>query len=238
MSSRLGRLWQSLRTEGVGPTAGLIKKNLLHEFRLYLDGSFDRKYGTRTSGVFYLQELDIASENVRHGVYYEPTPTKVFLEVLSGLGIRYEDFAYYDVGSGMGRTLLLASQFPFREIVGIEFSEKLHRRAVENIRVYRDPAQRCSSITSLCLDATRFVPPPRAAVLFFYNPFEGPVMKAVLANIERSCAEHPRKIILIYYNPLWADLIDELGFLPHKRSVPISHDYSRAMQRKVLIYSN
>jgi hypothetical protein len=188
--------------------------------------------------VFYLQELDIHSDNVRHGVYYEPTPTKVFLEILNGLGIRYEDFAYYDFGSGMGRTLLLASSFPFREIVGIEFSERLHRRAVENIGIYRDPAQRCSSITSLCLDATQFALPPQAAVLFFYNPFEGPVMKAVLANIQRACADHPRKVVLIYYNPLSADLIDELGFLPHKRSLSLSHDYSRAMQRKVVIYSN
>jgi len=238
LSSRLNRLWQSLRTVGVGPTVGLIKKTLLYEFRWYLDGAFDRKYGTRTSGQYYLQELDIGSENVRHGVYYEPTPTKVFLEILSGLGIRYEDFAYYDFGSGMGRTLLLASKFPFRDIVGIEFSEKLHRQAIENMRIYRDPAQRCFSITSLCLDATQFALPPQAAVLFFYNPFEGPVMKTVLANIQRSCAEHPRKIILIYYNPLSADLIDELGFLPCKQSVRLSHDYSRAMQREVLIYSN
>lgn len=217
MNSRLGRLWQSLPRAGVGTTAGLIKKNLLHEFRWYLDGSFDRKYGTRTSGVFYLQELDIDSDNVHHGVYYESTPTnKMFLEILNSLDIRYEDFAYYAFGSGMGRTLLLASNFPFREVVGIEFSERLHRRAVENIRIYRDSGQRCSSITSLCLDATQ----------------------SVLANIQRACAEHPRQIVLIYYNPLSADLIDELGFLPHKRSLPISHDYSRAMQRKVVIYTN
>ena len=33
MTSRLGRLWQSLLTAGVGPTAGLIKKNLLRDSR-------------------------------------------------------------------------------------------------------------------------------------------------------------------------------------------------------------
>lgn len=88
-------------------------------------------------------------------MYYEPTPTKVFLEIVGRLAIRYEDFAFYDFGSGMGGTLLLASTFPFREIVGIEFSETLHRRAVENIGIYKDPARRCSAIKSICMDAPR-----------------------------------------------------------------------------------
>lgn len=88
------------------------------------------------------------------------------------------------------------------------------------------------------MDATQYVLPKHDAVLFFYNPFEAPVMKRVLANVQRSCAEHPRKVVLVYDNPLSAHLIDELGFLPHKRSLPISHDYSRSIQRKVLIYHN
>lgn len=238
MRSRLSKLVCSVRTTGLTHTIKLLKKNLLHEFRWYLDGAFDRRYGTRTSGIRELQTLGISSENARHGVYYEPTPTKIFLEILGGLGVRYEEFVFCDLGSGMGRTLLLASTFPFKEIVGVEFSETLHRQAVENIRVYRNRAQRCFAVRSMCLDAVHYALPADPVVIFFYNPFAPPVMRKVLANIRQSLADHPRPMQLIYYNPLSAHLIEELGFLPHRRALSLSHDYSRAIQRDAVVYHN
>lgn len=237
-STRLAKLLQALSARGLRETVALVKKNLAHELRWHLDTAFDRKHGTRTSGIVELNGLGIGSDNVRYGVYYEPTPTKVFLRIVNALGVRHEDFAFYDFGSGMGRTLLLASSFPFREIVGIEFSEILHRQAVENIAIYRSRAQRCSYIRSICLDATQFDLPKHDSVLFFYNPFEGPVMREVLTSIQQSYAAHPRKVVLIYYNPQWAHLIDEIGFPPNKRSLALPYDFSRSIQRKVVIYSN
>lgn len=221
---------------GVRQTLRLVRKNLLYEVRWYLDRSFDRKYGTQTSAVRELDSLNIVSENMRHGVYYEPTPTKIFLQILSQLNARFEDFIFCDYGSGMGRTLLLASRFPFKRIIGVEFSDVLHRQAVENIRGYRNPDQRCTDLVSICMDAVDFVLPLEPAVLFFYNPFNAPVMKQVLGNIYESWLARKRRIVLVYYNPQHADLIENLGFLPFKRELGLSHDYSRVTQRKALVY--
>jgi hypothetical protein len=43
---------------------------------------------------------------------------------------------------------------------------------------------------------------------------------------------------VIYYNPLSAHVIDELGFLPHKREVRLQYDLTREIQRRVVVYRN
>jgi hypothetical protein len=238
MRALLARVLLSLRSGGLLATVRLVGKNLLHHLRWYLDGAFDRRYGTRTSAVIPADALAATGANARHAVYYEPTPTRIFLHLMRRLGIRYEEFIFCDFGSGMGRTLLLASTFPFREVVGVEFSEALHRQALENARVYRSGSQRCRNITPLCMDAAEYVFPPVPTVLFFYNPFQAPVMRAVLANLEKSLVEWPRKVLLVYYNPLSGHLIEESGCLPNQRIVALPYDYTRVNQRRAILYDN
>jgi len=216
----------------------LIAKNALHRARWHLDGAFDRRHGTTTTMVIALSTLDISSENVKHGVYYEPTPTGVFRQIMRTIQIRHEDFIFCDLGSGLGRTLLLASDHPFRAIVGVEFSPTLHRIAEENIRVYRSRRQRCFEVRSICEDATAYEIPAEPTVFFLYNPFRPPVMRQVVGNIRASLDRKPRQTVLIYYNPLSAHVIDELGFLPHKREVRLRYDVTREIQRRVVVYRN
>jgi len=81
--------------------------------------------------VFALSSLDIASENVEHGIYYEPTPTAVFREILRNVPIHHEEFLFCDLGCGLGRALLPASDYPF---LRHDFTREIQRRVV----VYRN----------------------------------------------------------------------------------------------------
>ncbi len=45
-------------------------------------------------------------------------------------------------------------------------------------------------------------------VVFLFNPFGAATMTRVVANLERTLAEHPRPIYVIYANPLHADLFE------------------------------
>ena len=237
-------IWQDARkvftvVRQHGPTValGLLKKNIVHKARWYLDRSFDRKHGTTTSLVIALATLDIASENVEHGVYYEPTPTRVFRHIMRSLAIPHEQFTFCDLGSGLGRTLLLASDYPFRRIVGVEFSETLNRIAEENIRIYRGKRQKCFAITSICMDAAAYPIPEDPTVFFLYNPFRPPVMTRVLANIKDSLERRPRPVIIAYYNPLAAHVIEDT-FLPHKRELDVPYDFTREIQRRATLFYN
>lgn len=217
---------------------GLIRKNVLHSARWYLDRGFDRKHGTTTSRVIALASLEISSENVQHGVYYEPTPTRVFRHIMRSLTIAHERFTFCDLGSGLGRTLLLASDYPFHAIVGVEFSETLHRIAEENIRIYRSSRQKCFAIRSTWMDAAEWPIPDEPTVFFLYNPFLPPVMTRVLTNIKESLDRAPREVVIVYYNPLSAHVIEDFGFLPHKQELSLPHDFTRQIQRRVMVFCN
>jgi histone methylation protein DOT1 len=228
----------SVSAHGPQVALGLIRKNLLHNARWYLDRGFDRKHGTTTSRVIALASLEISSENVQHGVYYEPTPTRVFRHIMRGLTIAHERFTFCDLGSGLGRTLLLASDYPFHAIVGVEFSETLHRIAEENIRIYRSSRQKCFAIRSAWMDAAEWPIPDEPTVFFLYNPFLPPVMTRVLTNIKESLDRAPREVVIVYYNPLSAHVIEGFGFLPHKQELSLPHDFTRKIQRRVTVFRN
>jgi len=106
---------------------------------------FDRAYDVDTDGDFggwtYLSDLSIPSPNWIHGNNYTGIDPERFSGILAGVTIKFEDFVFIDFGSGKGRALLLASEFPFKRIVGVEFSPELHAAAVDNIRrmVQQDP---------------------------------------------------------------------------------------------------
>ncbi len=178
--------------------------------------SFDKRHGTDTSGFAELGELDIASSNKRHGQRYQPSPVFSLRRLLRRLGIQHAGTSFVDYGSGKGRTLLIAGDFPFRRVLGVEFSEALHRQAEQNIARYA-PA-RAAEVRSVHADATQFELPDGDLVLYFFNPFTKPVLDMVLANIVASAAALPRRIVLIYlYLPDEAWLASLPGFRLRER---------------------
>ncbi len=170
---------------------------------------FDWQHGVRTCGSNNITDLTIVGNNSSHGGIYYPSHPKFLFEVLSSLKIDYPSYRFVDVGSGKGRVLLIASEFPFSEIIGVEFATELHEIAGENIRRYRSKTQKCKNVKSLNLDAIEFEVPLTPLVLYFFNPFRPPVWIPVLQRLQRSLNSHPRDVILIYENPCHAGLIEQ-----------------------------
>ena len=55
------------------------------------------------------------------GGQYQPSEPALFHEILDSLPVAVDGFTFIDLGSGKGRTLLMASEYPFRRIIGVEF---------------------------------------------------------------------------------------------------------------------
>jgi SAM-dependent methyltransferase len=132
---------------------------------------------------------------------YQATDPALFREMMASLPIEFDKFTFVDLGSGKGRTLLLASEYPFRRIVGVELIAELHRAAEENIRLYRSATQRCSQIEAVCADACEFVLPATPLVLYLFNPLPEVGLQRVLRNLERSLEQSPRPGWIVYHNP-------------------------------------
>jgi SAM-dependent methyltransferase len=132
---------------------------------------------------------------------YQATDPALFCEMLSALTIDSREFTFIDIGSGKGRVLLMAADYPFRRIVGIELLPQLHRTAQENIAKYKSDSQQCLAIESICGDARNFAFPPEPAVVYLFDPLPEAGLVELLRNLERSLREHPRPVVLLYHNP-------------------------------------
>jgi SAM-dependent methyltransferase len=176
---------------------------------------FDRKHNVDTGGLIDLGQLRVDSGNWQSGNRYQGVNVRVFKELMTAAGLRHQDFVFVDLGSGKGRALLLASEYPFRKVVGVEFSADLVAIARKNIENYRSTTQACRDIEVCHGDATAFPLPPTPTVLFLYNPFDRPVMQKVAERARASWLEHRRDILVLYVVPEHGDLWTATGvFLP------------------------
>lgn len=144
---------------------------------------------------------------------YQPTDAALFHGMLGDLQRRtscdFREFTFVDLGSGKGRTLLMAADYPFRRIIGVELLPELHHAAQENLNKYKSKQQKCFALESICADATEFSFPDEPIVLYLFNPFPEVGLRRVIANLEQSWREHPRAVYVLYHNPLLEHVLTE-----------------------------
>lgn len=143
---------------------------------------------------------------------YQPIEWPLFQEMLNQLGIDYSQFTFIDIGSGKGRPLLMASEYPFRKIIGVEFLPELHAIAQENIRRFPDERKLCKQIEARLADATEFQFPCEPLVVFMFHPLPESGFRKVMANLAESIRENPRPAWLVYANPLFEGIVLESGW--------------------------
>ncbi|MDQ6933553.1 MAG: class I SAM-dependent methyltransferase, partial [Candidatus Eremiobacteraeota bacterium] len=134
---------------------------------------FDAQYGVTTEALVFLHDLnaELLGSSLAQATHYEPTPPRDFAAFMHALPVDFGKSAFVDIGSGMGRVVLLAARHPFKQIVGIELSPALHEIAAANLKRWVDPQQRCKDIRLVCADASTFDFPAGNLVVYLYNPF-------------------------------------------------------------------
>jgi hypothetical protein len=208
----LRKAWQVCREDSFPAGAAVITRTLRSFLRpgpAQALSEFDRRYGVNTSGIVTVASMDVSSPNYIYGVYYKASKPDELRDVLEAIPVRYEDFTFVDFGSGKGLALLVASSFPFRQIIGVEFAANLHRIAQANISTFRPEGIRCRNIASIHADAAEWPIAEGPLVCYFYEPFEAPVLDRTMANLKASWLAHPRPMILIYHRAGSMSLLHE-----------------------------
>lgn len=186
------------------------------------DYDWDHRVNTTSAAVSWRDRL----LGVFHSPY-QPTEPALFHEMLEALQqqsrLDFREFTFIDLGSGKGRTLLLASDYPFRRILGIELLPALHQIAQENLQKYSNESQKCFALESICADATAFPFPAGPTVLYLFNPFPEPGLRRTLANLEQSLQQNPRPVYVLYHNALLENVIGASAALT---KVGGTHQYS------------
>ena len=135
----------------------------------------------------------------------------------------YRDLTFLDLGSGKGRTLLMASDFPFRRIVGVEILPTLHDIAQQNLRRYKSDSQECFALEAVCADATTFPLPEGILLIYLFNPFPESGLRQFVANLEASQRAKARPLYVLYYNPLLEHVFAESRMF---KKISSTHQYS------------
>ena len=186
---------------------------------------YDFENDTDTSGFVLPEESDNNSVTPGRNNPYagsQPSIIREALKTIPGL----ETFTFIDLGCGKGRPLLVASEFPFRRLIGVELSSPLAQVAQENVdRMLRRHPERSPVQIENC-DATTFAFPSGNLVVFLYNPFGQEVIRRVIANLEQALATPERSVFVVYYNPVCGACLDACPALERyfSKSIPYAEE--------------
>lgn len=207
---RLGRAWSHIRQHGLleplrlihqhglGASLGFVQRNIRHMLADRLARKWDRRHGVDTAGSIQLGALKVVGPHRAKGNEAVCTSPKTFDFIMASLTRDLDDHIFIDIGSGKSRTLLLASRYPFAEIIGVEFARELVDIARSNIERFKDPSQKCRALSVVEADAAAYDFPEAPLVVYFYNPFSKDVFDIVLKNLVLSLERCPRDCFVVY----------------------------------------
>jgi SAM-dependent methyltransferase len=166
---------------------------------------FDLEFGVRTSGLVAGRYLASGHRNDRHATAYYAVAPSVFRSIL----VRWrrcrpqaplDAFTFVDLGAGMGRALLLAAEFPFRAVIGVELHPLLARIAKRNLALWRAAERARAPMRLVCGDAAEFPLPAGPCVVFLFNPFGAPVLRRLLRSWSQSFSALAGQLDILYVN--------------------------------------
>lgn len=133
---------------------------------------------------------------------------------------------FLDLGCGKGRPLLVATEFGFAAITGVELSATLSAVARRNAEVFARAHPDRTRIDIVTGDALAHPLPETKLVVFLYNPFTRPLMARLLGHIEASLQAVPRELYVVYLNPTWAGVLDASNELERRYAAQLPYDPS------------
>jgi SAM-dependent methyltransferase len=178
---------------------------------------FDQLHGTDTSGLLPGSVIARGTQARLEDLtaYYGIAPSILsslldhWLQRLHPLA-PIERTVFLDIGAGKGRAMLVASQYPFLRVEGVELNPQLVSIAAHNISLLQ-PRASANLLAPLELhegDATKYPLPPEPLLAHLFHPFETRVLQRFLRHIERELAKKPRPLDLFYVNAEHDSLLD------------------------------
>ena len=187
------------------------RTHLLKLHERVLDPAIEQLFFKPTKNPVPLSGLTIRGNNGAYGHDYRPSPCRLVDWTIAAIDYDLTRLTFVDHGAGKGRVLLLAAQYPFQAIGGVEFAEELHDDATMNIAQFPRSRMKCRNVECVLDDAAALGPPEGESVHYFFNPFARDVFAEVLDNIVVSYRRRPRRLYLILVDPVATDLIDNSG---------------------------
>jgi hypothetical protein len=165
----------------------------------------ERRMGVKTAGLVEADSLGYTDEETHP---YQPAEWRSLKRAFPRGFVTPGDVFVY-LGSGMGRAVLLATEFPFKRVIGVELSPQLHAAAIENREKAR--IDRREDVEFVRADVREYELPDDVTVVFMYNPFSGTVFDDAMRQVFASYDRSPRRLRIVYRYPLEHDRLVATG---------------------------
>jgi len=177
-----------------------------------IDADYDSKMEIDTGGIDELLELTIVGKNVHHGTSHIASNPDEFRAAMSATDVDLNSFTFVDLGCGKGRALFLASGFPFRRIIGVEFAVELLEIARKNLRILKAKRPDTIDIELTLCDVATFEFPNEPLLVYLFNPFGSKIVRCISQNLLNSASLCARPILILYMNPVHKSDFLETGW--------------------------
>lgn len=164
----------------------------------------DRKLGIDTS---YSNDRITQSMN-GDAQKYEPTKYATLKTLPNYLKISEND-VFVDYGCGKGRVVFFIATQTLKKVIGVDLDKKMIDIAKNNLKNF---TAKNSPIEILNLEATK-LDPSEGTIFFLFNPFGENTLKAVIDNIKKSSIANPRRIRIVYHEPLYQSVFEKQDWL-------------------------
>jgi SAM-dependent methyltransferase len=165
---------------------------------------FDAQFGVRTSGLIAGRHLNSGHRHDRHATAYfgvAPSVLRALVKRWQKLAqARIGETVFVDLGAGMGRAVLLASELGFKAVVGVELHPTLARIARKNVALWRSAGSSTTTIRVVEGDAVEFALPSGPAAVFLFNPFGAAVLGRLLKRWHGSLIRRSEPLHILYVN--------------------------------------
>ncbi len=168
---------------------------------------FDRSHGIDTSGFIPANECASGDLPAAQINFYSGSQPSIVRAALASLP-EPARYAFVDIGCGKGRPLVVASEFGFERVLGVELAPHIAHIARANAAAIAAQHPDRTPIEILVGDATTVQPPGQRVVYFLYNPFSRPLVQRLVANVERQLQEGLQHAFFVCYNPVHGEVLD------------------------------
>jgi SAM-dependent methyltransferase len=120
----------------------------------------------------------------------------------------YEDYTFIDYGCGKGRAVVVATEFPFQSVAGIELSATLAATARLNAAKIASQFPDRPSVKIVGANVCDFPLPGGKLACFNYHAFGPELLAQIIRKFEAALAGDTSHMFFIYYNPVHFELFD------------------------------
>lgn len=186
---------------------------------------FDRRHRVDTSGLLYARDLSTGHAHDGSNEGYYATAPSLFEQALALWHTTLDDpslensalapgpsslseYTFIDLGCGKGRVLMLAADYPFRAVLGVELNPQLARIARANLNRWFRVPHACTNVRVVAGDILELALPPGPVLLYLFNAFDRSVARAFVDELENASRTRTSPIDVIYMHPDQADLFE------------------------------